>query len=94
MTASYWVPVASLALAIMVNAALVAFRLGQQSQRITNLEQAAGDRTSMNTTVIELRVKAEHTEAQLTKISATLEGVNRQLGNLAMGRLGVSGELK
>lgn len=94
MIASFWLGLASLAIGAVVYAISTGFHLGKQSQRITALEQTIGDRSGMNETVIELRVKMEHAETQLSKISATLEGVNRQLGNIAMGRIGLSGELK
>lgn len=94
MTASVWISLGSLGLLVVVHAVTAAFFAGKQSQRITNLEREVGDRSSMNDTVIELKVKMGHVETQLSKQSATLEGINRQLGNIAMGRIGVSGELK
>lgn len=94
MTASAWVAVGSLGVGIILHMIAAAFFYGKQSQRLSHVEQAVGDRASTGDTVIELKVKMEHVEAQMQKQSASLEGINRQLGNIAMGRIGLSGELK
>lgn len=94
MIASAWIALGSLGLVMIAHAVTAAFFAGKQSQRITNLERDVGDRNTMNDTVIELKVKMGHVETQLNKQSSTLEGIHRQLGNIAMNRVGVSGELK
>lgn len=94
MTVSAWVAFGSLSLAIVVYAVTSAFALGRAFQRITHVEREISDRSAMNDKVIEMGVKIAHIEAQLPKMSASMEGINRQLGNIAMGRIGMSGELK
>lgn len=94
MTASAWIAMGALGVALLVHAVAAAFTAGKHSQRITNLERSIGDSNALNNMVIELRVKMEHVETQMLKQSATLEGVNRQLANIAMGRMGSSGEIK
>lgn len=94
MTTSLWIALASLAFAIEVQAIIAAFALGKAFQRISQVERDTEDRTSMAATVIELKVKMEHVEEQMRKQSSALEGINRQLGNIAMNRIGLAGELK
>lgn len=94
MTTSLWIALGSLAFAIEVQAIIAAFALGKAFQRISQVERDTEDRASTSSTVIELKVKMEHVEEQMRKQSGSLEGINRQLGNIAMNRVGFSGELK
>jgi hypothetical protein len=94
MTPSAWIALGSLAVALGVHAVVVAFMMGKLVQRVSNVEREVGDRASMNDTVIELKVKMGHVETEMQKQSAALEGIHRQLGNIAMNRIGLAGELK
>lgn len=94
MTASAWVAIGSLGLGLVFHIVVIAFSMGKLSQRVTNVERDSDDRGALNNMVIELRVKMEHVEGHQVKQNASLEGIQRQLGNIAMGRIGVAGEMK
>ncbi|MFN7130150.1 MAG: hypothetical protein ACK4OJ_13910 [Brevundimonas sp.] len=94
MTPSAWIALASLAAVLFVQTAVVAFALGRLFQRVTQVETAIGARATTSDTVIELKVKMEHMETSMEKMSREMEGVHRQLGNIAMGQLGRGVEIK
>lgn len=94
MTPSAWIALASLAAVLFVQTSVVAFALGRLFQRVTQVERDVEHRATTNDTVIELKVKMDHMEAAMTKQATTLEGMSRQLANIAMNRIGLSGELK
>jgi len=97
-------PLLSLGLAILVQTAVVAFFGGKISQRMTSaekrlgeqdhkIEAKTGDQSVLVERVVRLQVQMEHSNATLDKVSAAMEGVQRQLGNIAMGRIGHGGEM-
>lgn len=97
-------PLLSLGLAILVQTAVVAFFGGKISQRMTSaekrlgeqdtkIEHKLGDQSVLVEKVVRLQVQMEHSNNTLDKVSASMEGVQRQLGNIAMGRIGHGGEM-
>lgn len=88
-----WIAFASLAFAVLGAVASGAFMLGRVSQRVTALEKRADDDAGLMEKVVTLEVEMKHANASLTKLSRDMEWVSRQLGNIAMGRLGHSGEM-
>lgn len=90
---SAWAGIVSLAFAILLQTAVLAFWLGRLSQRVLTLEAAGEGRQDTGDKVTRLTVEMEHANAALTKLGREMEGVNRQLGNIAMNRIGMSGEL-
>ncbi|KAK0332316.1 hypothetical protein LTR94_025378 [Friedmanniomyces endolithicus] len=78
----------SLLVGMMIQIGAFSFWLGGVSQRVKKLEDASKGDETLNRTVIELKVKMDHLEALTEKLGASMEGVQRQLGNLAMGRVG------
>ncbi len=93
MTASAWIAIASLGVGLVIHMVAAAYFFGKQSQRLATVEREMGDRASLSDTVIELKVKMGHVETQLSKQGTVLEGIQRQLGNIAMNRVGLAGEL-
>jgi len=97
-------PLLSLGMAILVQTGVVAFFGGKLSQRMTSaeariveqdlqIERKIGDQSALVEKVVRLQVQMEHATNGIEKVGHTLEGVNRQLGNIAMGRVGQGGEL-
>lgn len=97
-------PWLSLGFAILIQTGVIAFFLGRMSQRMTSaekrlgeqdakLESKVGDQSVLVEKVVRLQVQMEHSNATQDKMAFTLEGVNRQLGNIAMGRVGHGGEM-
>lgn len=97
-------PLLSLGLAILVQTGIVAYFGGKMAQRMISAEKRIGEQDAKIETkiadqnllvekVVRLQVQMEHNTSALEKIAHTMEGVNRQLGNIAMGRIGVSGEM-
>lgn len=94
MPPSAWIALASLAAVIFIQTAVVAFALGRLFQRVTQVEAATADRSELSDKVTRLQVEMEHANAALSKVGREMEGVNRQLGNIAMNRVGNAVELK
>ncbi|WP_296168734.1 hypothetical protein [uncultured Brevundimonas sp.] len=90
---SAWAGIVSLAFAILVQTAFFAFWLGRVSQRLMSLEEHSKGREDVADKVIRLTVEMEHVNAALGKLVNNSESVNRQLGNIAMGRGGQITEL-
>ncbi|MGH6979027.1 MAG: hypothetical protein ACRED4_07030 [Brevundimonas sp.] len=88
MTPSAWIALASLAAVLFVQTAVVAFALGRLFQRVTTVEKASDSMAVLADKVTRLSVQMEHMEGGVSKLGREMEGVNRQLGNLAMGHLG------
>jgi hypothetical protein len=97
-------PLLSLGLAILVQTGIVAFFGGKMSQRMASaerrlaeqdeqIEKKIGDQSALVEKVVRLQVQMEHATSSIDKVVHTLENVNRQLGNIAMGRVGVGGEM-
>ena len=93
MPPSAWIALASLAFGLLSAVATGAFMLGRVSQRVTALEDRAAEDAGLMAKVITLEVEMKHTNATLAKLAREMEGVNRQLGNIAMGRVGQSAEI-
>jgi len=92
----------ALGFAVLVQTALVAFFGGKMSQRMTSAEKRLGeqdvkienkiaDQSVLIRAVAKLEVQAEHSNNMLDKVSVQMEGVHRQLGNIAMNRVGHGG---
>lgn len=92
-TASAWIGVASLVFAFFLQTAAFAFWMGRLSQRVMSVEKAGEGRQDLADKVTRLTVEMEHANAALTKMGREMEGVNRQLGNIAMGRVGQISEI-
>ena len=88
MPPSAWIALASLAAVIFIQTAVVAFALGRLFQRVMQVEVATADRGELSDKVTRLQVEMEHANAALSKVGREMEGVNRQLGNIAMNRVG------
>lgn len=97
-------PLLALGFAILVQTAVVAFFGGKLSQRMTSAEKRLAEQdikienkiTDQNALALalgEMRVEQAHTTKTLDKVCQELTGVHRQLGNIAMGRVGVGGEM-
>ncbi|WP_309091723.1 hypothetical protein [Phenylobacterium sp.] len=104
LTASSLLPLLSLGLAILIQTAVVAFFGGKLSQRMTSaekrlaeqdtkIEAKIGDQSLLVEKVVRLQVQMEHVIGTVDRVGHTLEGVNRQLGNIAMNRIGQGVEL-
>lgn len=93
MTPSAWIALASLAGVMLIQTSVVAFALGRLVQRVTTVEKAAEDRGELSDKVTRLTVEMEHANATLVKLVNNSENVNRQLGNIAMGRVGQAVEV-
>ena len=98
-------PLLSFGLALLVQTAVISYFMGRLSQRMisaekrlgdqdTKIDTKIGDQLSLLTQVAELKVEMTHTNKTLDKVCHEMTGVSRQLGNIAMGRVGVSGEMK
>lgn len=98
-------PLLSLGLAILVQTGVVAFFGGKMSQRMTSaekrlgeqdvsIEKKIGDQTALLMSVAELRVEQAHTNKSLDKLVQEMTGVQHQLGNIAMDRVGSGGEMR
>lgn len=98
-------PLLSLGMAILVQTGIVAFFMGKMSQRMTSAEKhigeqdlsidkKIGDQTTLLMSVAEMRVEQAHTNKSLDKLVQEMTGVQRQLGNIAMDRLGAGGEMR
>lgn len=94
----------ALGFAVLVQTALVAFFGGKMSQRMTSAEKRLGeqdvkidtklgDQTALIRAVALLEGEMAHSNKTLDKVSAQMEGVHRQLGNIAMNRIGAGGEM-
>jgi hypothetical protein len=88
-----WIALAALFVTVMLQGLTFAFWAGRLSQRVTNLEKGAEGDAGLGEKVIRLTVEMEHANAALLKLGTQMEGVNRQLGNIAMGRVGQAAEL-
>lgn len=104
LTAGSLLPLLSLGLAILVQTAVIAFFGGKLSQRMTSAEKRLseqdskidakiGDHSVLVEKVVRLQVQMEHATGTLEKLASHAEGVNRQLGNIAMGRVGQVAEM-
>lgn len=93
MPPSAWIALASLAAVMLVQTSVVAFALGRLVQRVTTVEKASEDRSELSDKVTRLTVEMEHANATLSKLVNNSENVNRQLGNIAMGRVGQAVEV-
>ena len=86
--ASAWIGVVGLSFTVLLQTAFLAFWLGRLSQRVTTAEKQGEGRQDLADKVTRLTVEMEHANVTLVKLVNNSEGVNRQLGNIAMGRVG------
>lgn len=97
-------PLLALGLTIVVQTGVICYAMGRLFQRVTStekrlaeqdkkIEDKIGDQNILVEKVVRLQVQMEHNTAVLEKLGHTMEGVNRQLGNIAMGRVGQGGEM-
>lgn len=93
MPPSAWIALASLAAVMLVQTSVVAFALGRLVQRVATVEKASEDRSELSDKVTRLTVEMEHANNTLNKLVNNSENVNRQLGNIAMGRVGQAREM-
>lgn len=82
-----------LILAFVVQTAVIAFWAGRMTQRLTAVERHADERQGLNDKVTTLTVEMAHANASLDKLGHHMEGVQRQLANLATGRANATGTL-
>lgn len=92
MPPAVWLALAGLVIALAVHAVTVAYQMGKLVQRVSTVERSSEDRGELSDKVTRLQVEMEHANAALLKVGREMEGVNRQLGNIAMGRVGQSTE--
>jgi hypothetical protein len=78
-----------LAFAMLVQTAAIAFWAGRMTQRLTAVEKIAGDSEKVTRLVVEM----EHATAGIERLEHQMENVQRQLANIATGRMGQSGVL-
>lgn len=90
MPPSAWI---ALAVFILSQTGVIAFMLGRLSQRVAAVEKDSENHSNVADKVTRLIVEQEHTNATLTKLVNNSENVNRQLGNIAMGRVGQGVEI-
>ncbi len=83
-------PTAWIAIAVflLTQTGVLAFMLGRLSQRVSAVEKESEGHGDLSDKVTRLIVQQEHANATLTKLVNNSENVNRQLGNIAMGRVG------
>ncbi|MFN7110333.1 MAG: hypothetical protein ACK4M2_01755 [Brevundimonas sp.] len=93
MTPSAWIALASLAAVLFVQTSVVAFALGRLFQRVSQVEKVSEGRGELSDKVTRLQVEMEHANSALEKVGREMEGVNRQLGNIAMNRIGHAVEI-
>lgn len=93
MTTAHWISFASLAFTIFTSTAVLSFMLGRLSQRVTHVEQRTDSHGSVADKVTELGVEMRHANTTLSKQGSQLEGIHRQLANIATGRIGLGGEM-
>lgn len=93
MPPSAWIALASLAAVMLIQTSVVAFALGRLVQRVATVEKASEDRGELSDKVTRLTVEMEHANNTLNKLVNNSENVNRQLGNIAMGRVGQGREI-
>jgi hypothetical protein len=84
-----WISLGGLFLAMSAYGATFAFFLGRQSERISTLEREAKRDVGLTESVARLDERLKHTTEQLERFDRGLQGVNRQLANLATGKGGL-----
>lgn len=90
---SAWIGVASLAFTVLLQTAVLSFWLGRLSQRVLTIEKATEGNDGLMEKVVKLEVEMTHATAALDKVGREMEGIHRQLGNIAMGRVGSIADL-
>lgn len=86
---SFWLALAGLAFTMILQGGAFAFFLGRLTERTATLEREAKREAGVSEKVIRLEVQLEHANENLDAMDRTLQGVNRQLANLATGRGGL-----
>lgn len=88
MPVAAWIALAGLFFTIVLQGAGFAFFMGRLSERTATLEREAKREAGLSEKVIRLEVQLEHANEKLDAMDRTLQGVNRQLANLATGKTG------
>lgn len=89
MPASAWLALGGLFLTVSLQGVAFAFFLGRQAERITALERDAKRDVGLSESVARLDERLKHATEQLERFDRGLQGVSRQLANLATGKGGV-----
>lgn len=90
MTPANWIALAGVALSfvgLLITAATGAFHLGRLSQRVDTLEKAAAEDRGLSEKVVRLEVQMENSNKQLEAIHRDMQGIQRQLANIATQKL-------
>lgn len=87
-TVGSWVGVIGLAITFLIQSIAIAFWLGRLSQRVETVESKIESSDSLMSKVVKLEVKMDHVEIATSKAATALEGVNRQLANIATRNFG------
>lgn len=89
MPVAAWFALAGLFLTVLLQGAAFAFFLGRLTERTSTLEREAKREAGLSEKVIRLEVQLEHANEKLDSLDRTMQGVNRQLANLATGKAGI-----
>lgn len=81
-----WLALAGLFFTTILQTAAFAFFMGRLFQKVEVLERASSGDASLNDKVIRLEVQMENANTNLASMTRQMEGVNRQLANLATGK--------
>lgn len=83
-----WVGVIGLGVTVLIQTVAVAFWLGRLSQRMDSVEAKTDNGAAFMEKVVKLEVQMGHVERATDKAATQLEGVNRQLANIATRNFG------
>ena len=83
-----WIGVIGLSVTVLIQAIAFAFWMGRLSQRMDTVEAKTDTSDGLMEKVVKLEVKMDHVEQATTKAASALEGVHRQLANIATRNLG------
>lgn len=89
MPVAAWIALAGLFVTVSAYGATFAYFLGRQSERIATLEREAKREAGLSDKVTRLEVHVEHANEKLDSLDRTMQGVNRQLANIATGKGGI-----
>ncbi|MGA0604848.1 hypothetical protein ACO2Q0_02520 [Phenylobacterium sp. VNQ135] len=81
-----WLALAGLFVTTLLQTAAFAFFMGRLFQKVEVLEKGAAGEAGVTEKVIRLEVEMKHANDQLASMNRHIEGVNRQLANLATNK--------
>lgn len=84
-----WIALGGLFLTVSAYGATFAFFLGRQSERIATLEREAKREAGLAETVARLDERMKSQGEKLEHLDRTMQGMSRQLANLATGKGGI-----